>query len=153
MDKIYTLSSIGIGLATPDEIIQYASVPMDPEISIIDPPAGECIDPTTFLAYSIHTEEIVGAAILYNYSQWYNSIEFGARIWNRDNWNMGYGREIAMLTCQYAFHEIGVYEVNLKVLPENTRAIKSYINAGFIQLRTEYIDNYLFIRMVRYACS
>lgn len=150
MDKIYTLNNIGIGIASRAEITHYASVPIDPEILILDPPVGGCTEPITLLAYRLDTEEVIGSSILYNYSKWYNSIEFGTRIWDSDNWNKGYGTEIAILTLTYAFYVKSVYEVHLKVLPINTRAIKSYRKAGFSDLRFEYIEGYSFLRMVKY---
>jgi len=149
MQKLLKLNKIGLGRASSEEIQYYAQMPCDPEIAELDPPTSKCINPTTFLAYRLVDDEVIGATILYNYHASSRSIEYGARIWNRENWNKGYGVEMTLLTCDYAFNSLGMNTVNLKVIPANTRAIKCYETSGFRHMRYETINGYVFTRMVK----
>ena len=151
MDKVSTLCDIGLAIATVEEAKYYSDIPLDPDIIVLDPPAGTCIDPTTFLAYRLDDEEVIGASILYNRDFQTNSIEYGVRIWNSSNWGKGYGTKINQMTLVYAFNTVHVLSVTLKVVPYNTRAIRSYEKSGFVLLRHEYIDGILFNRMVAYG--
>ena len=48
-------------------------------------------------------------------------------------WNEGLGTEITQLVLRYAFEELQLHRVDLRVLQYNKRAIKCYEKCGFIQ--------------------
>ena len=45
----------------------------------------------------------------------------------------GYGREALGLMLDYAFDELGMYRVGLRVMAYNTHAIKAYESIGFVR--------------------
>ncbi|RYG86054.1 N-acetyltransferase, partial [bacterium] len=49
----------------------------------------------------------------------------------RDAWNSGLGTEATRLTLDYAFNALGLWNVLLRVVATNGRAIKAYERAGF----------------------
>lgn len=48
-------------------------------------------------------------------------------------WNKGLGTEITQIVLRYAFDELKLHRVDLRVLQYNKRAIKCYEKCGFIQ--------------------
>ncbi len=44
----------------------------------------------------------------------------------------GYGTDALRVLARYAFHELNLHRVSLRVLAENTRAIRAYAKAGFV---------------------
>ena len=65
--------------------------------------------------------------------------EYGIFIGEDDEKGKGYGNETAKLALQYAFSELKLKTVFLRVFADNEYAIKSYKNAGFKE--TEYVKN------------
>ncbi len=57
--------------------------------------------------------------------------EYGIFIGEDDCRGKGYGTEAARLIVKYAFSSLRLHKVFLRVLKENTAAIKSYEKAGF----------------------
>ncbi len=63
---------------------------------------------------------------------WVNEeAEYGIFIGEDDAIGKGYGNETAILALKYAFEEMKLKRVFLRVFEDNQEAIKSYINAGF----------------------
>ena len=63
---------------------------------------------------------------------WKNkNAELGIAIWNKDFWNRGYGTDAIRVLLKYAFLELGLHKVWLRVFEFNSRAIKCYEKAGF----------------------
>lgn len=65
--------------------------------------------------------------------------EYGIFIGEESARGKGYGTEAAKLMVQYAFDELKLHKVFLRVLKENTGAQKSYEKAGFIK-EAELVD-------------
>lgn len=74
-----------------------------------------------------------------------NKAEYGIFIGEDDALGKGYGTECAKLAVKYAFEELKIHKLMLRVFSDNINAIKSYENAGFIKeayLKDEvFIDN------------
>jgi ribosomal-protein-alanine N-acetyltransferase len=48
-------------------------------------------------------------------------------------WGLGYGTLAIRLVLRYAFEELGLHRVDLRVLAYNTRAIACYVKCGFVR--------------------
>lgn len=59
--------------------------------------------------------------------------EFGIFIGEDNYLSRGIGAEATKLIIQYGFKELGLHKIFLRVLSNNTRAIKCYEKVGFIQ--------------------
>ena len=59
------------------------------------------------------------------------SAEFGIFIGEQDALGKKYGTEVLQLAVKYAFEEMHLREVILRVLEDNERAIRSYKSCGF----------------------
>ncbi len=59
--------------------------------------------------------------------------EYGIFIGERTALGKGLGTETARLALDYAFHELGLHRVMLRVLSDNVRARRSYAHAGFVE--------------------
>ncbi|MCR5209082.1 MAG: GNAT family N-acetyltransferase [Lachnospiraceae bacterium] len=57
--------------------------------------------------------------------------EFGIFIGEKDAIGHHYGTEVLQLSLKYAFEEMNMQEIILRVLEDNERAIRSYKNCGF----------------------
>ena len=53
-------------------------------------------------------------------------------IFNPTKWNLGLGTEVTKLVLKYAFEELKLHRVDLKVLEYNLRGIRCYEKCGFI---------------------
>ncbi len=62
-----------------------------------------------------------------------NNAEYGIFIGNKNCFGKGYGSEAAKLFVDFGFEVLGLHRIFLRVFSDNTRAIKSYKNAGFIE--------------------
>lgn len=85
--------------------------------------------------FIICTEEKkpVGSVYLRDIDETHHKAEYGIFIGERKALERGYGTEAATLMLRYAFEELGLHKVMLRVLAGNDRAKKSYENAGFVQ--------------------
>jgi RimJ/RimL family protein N-acetyltransferase len=59
--------------------------------------------------------------------------EWGILIGEPEHWNQGYGREVARRMLQYAFEELNLNRVELRVNSANLAGIKAYEAAGFVR--------------------
>jgi len=63
---------------------------------------------------------------------WRNrSAELGIAIGRRDCWGKGFGTDAVRTLCRWAFEELNLNRVSLKVDEDNARGIASYEKAGF----------------------
>jgi diamine N-acetyltransferase len=58
--------------------------------------------------------------------------EVGIVIGDKRYWNQGFGRDAMVLILRYAFNQLGLHRVYLRVFETNPRAVHSYEKAGFI---------------------
>lgn len=84
-----------------------------------------------FIIIDIDTGEEVGSAYLRDIDTANKKCEFGIFIGEVLCRGKGIGSVAATLALKYAFEELGLNRVFLRVFADNTQAIKSYENAGF----------------------
>ena len=70
--------------------------------------------------------------MVYTKVDWKNrNAELGIAIWKKDYWGKGYGADAIKTLLKYAFHELNLHKVYLRVYDFNKRAIRCYEKAGF----------------------
>jgi RimJ/RimL family protein N-acetyltransferase len=75
--------------------------------------------------------EHVGNIGLHNIDKENRRASLGIVIGERERWGRGYGSAALMVALKYAFRELGLHKVSLRVFQTNKRAIKSYSRCGF----------------------
>lgn len=75
----------------------------------------------------------VGSVYLRDIDMDFRKAEYGIFIGEETALSKGYGTEAAELMILYAFQELKLHKLTLRVLADNERARKSYEKAGFIQ--------------------
>lgn len=75
----------------------------------------------------------IGSAYLRDIDDANRKCEFGIFIGEEEKCGLGYGKEAAVLTTQYAFAQLRMHKVFLRVLESNERARRSYHSAGFME--------------------
>ena len=73
----------------------------------------------------------IGNVGLHNIDYENRSASLGIVIGEKSKRGMGYGPEALMTVLRYAFREVGLHKVSLRVFQTNTRAIMSYKTCGF----------------------
>ena len=73
----------------------------------------------------------IGSAGLHAINWIVREAEWGILIGDPANWNQGYGREVAKRYLKYAFEELNLNRVQLRVSTANERGIKCYQDAGY----------------------
>ncbi len=96
-----------------------------------------------FIMLERQTGEKIGSVYLRDIDYTNRKCEFGIFIGEEDKLSCGYGREAAELITDYAFRELKLYKVFLRVLAENQRARKSYLRAGFQEEGTSRAEVWL----------
>lgn len=56
----------------------------------------------------------------------------GIGLGEREYWGKGYGTDAMRILLRYAFEELNLHRLSLSVFEYNSRAIRSYENAGFV---------------------
>jgi len=83
--------------------------------------------------YVYKVDDLIGVAFLHSLDVEDKRARYAVAIYNEENWNNGYGYEITQCVLKYAFHNLKLHKVDLRVLEYNKRAIASYENSGFVQ--------------------
>lgn len=73
----------------------------------------------------------IGTIQLYDFNEQDRSCKLGIRIGDRDYWSKGYGEDAVNTLLEYAFMNIDIYRVTLKVYEYNERAVRCYQKCGF----------------------
>jgi len=120
---------------------------LDQEILSLDPPTEVYDTGAKYLAIDTIEGEHIGTIVLYHYDAQKQQLELGIRIGKKNYWGMGYGADAIRYTMWYYFTKTPVIKFYLKVLTSNTRAIKCYLNCGFIQVNRLMIKGYDFTIM------
>lgn len=78
------------------------------------------------------TDKLLIGTISLNKVDWKNRhAELGIAIWNPNYWNKGIGTDAINVLLKYAFDELGLHKVYLRVFEFNKRAIRCYEKIGF----------------------
>lgn len=86
-----------------------------------------------FIICEKKTDRPLGSVYLRDINRLHNKAEYGIFIGEEDALCKGYGTQAARLMLTYAFEELALHKVMLRVLAENVRARRSYEKAGFVQ--------------------
>lgn len=77
--------------------------------------------------------EPVGSVYLRDIDNTHHKAEYGIFIGEKEALGKGFGTEAAKLMISYAFEELGLHKLMLRVIADNDRAKRSYEKAGFVQ--------------------
>jgi RimJ/RimL family protein N-acetyltransferase len=94
-------------------------------------PTQAAADAVVLLFGPLGTETPIGSTGFHSLNWIVRRAEWGILIGETEHWNQGYGREVARRMLQYAFQELNLNRVELRVNSANAAGIKAYEAAGF----------------------
>lgn len=74
----------------------------------------------------------IGIAFLHSLVENDKKARYAVGIFEPSDWSKGFGAETTRLVLEYAFRELGLHRVDVRVLEYNKRAIRCYKKCGFI---------------------
>jgi RimJ/RimL family protein N-acetyltransferase len=80
-----------------------------------------------------HDGRCIGEARLHSLDQNNRSARYAIGIFDPVHWSRGLGTEATRLVLQFAFEELKLHRVDLRVLAFNKRAIACYEKCGFVR--------------------
>lgn len=86
-----------------------------------------------YIIEEIESNKPIGVTSLINIDYGNRNAECIIDIGEKDYWSKGFGREAFQLLLDFAFNELNLHKVNLRVFSFNERAIKLYQKLGFIE--------------------
>ncbi|MFI3236942.1 MAG: GNAT family protein [Lachnospiraceae bacterium] len=89
------------------------------------------------------TDEALGSVFIRDIDHTHHKGEYGIFIGSEAVRGRGIGTQAAKLMIAYAFEELGLHRIYLRVLADNTRAIASYEKAGFVREGLLHHDVYI----------
>lgn len=94
----------------------------------------------------------IGAIELRKVSPEHRSADVGILVGDRAYWGRGYGTDAMRALCRFAFEEMDLHRIELRVLEVNTRAVKSYERVGFVvegrQRQAAYLGGHYYDSLV-----
>lgn len=88
--------------------------------------------PTTVFGIElIQSKKLIGLTFLKNINNINRSAEFAIYIGDTENRGKGFSKEATVKTLEFAFYNLGLNRIYLKVLKRNNIAIKLYEKVGF----------------------
>ena len=84
-----------------------------------------------FVIYLLENGKPIGSVYLQNVDYVHKKAEYGIFIGEKEALGKGYGTDAAKLVIRYAFEEMGLHKLYLRVISDNEYAIRSYRRAGF----------------------
>ncbi len=100
------------------------------------------------------TDRLLGSVYIRDIDMDHRKGEYGIFIGEADSRGKGVGTKAAKLMIEYAFNELKLHKIFLRVYADNLRAIGSYEKAGFVReayLRDDVCVNGVFRDMVLMA--
>lgn len=85
-----------------------------------------------FIIQDNESKEKIGSVYLRDIDNNFRSAEYGIFIGEDDFRGKGYGSEAARLIVDYAFKNLNLHRIFLRVLKKNCAAIRSYKKVGFV---------------------
>jgi RimJ/RimL family protein N-acetyltransferase len=98
-----------------------------------DPQQKTLVDRVLLLFGQRGSEEPIGSTGFHGIDWIVRRAEWGIIIGDPTNWNQGFGREVARRMLQYAFEDLNLNRVELRVHMNNAAGIKAYQAAGFVR--------------------
>lgn len=86
-----------------------------------------------FMIMDRQSEKAIGTCGLYSIDWISRRAQFNILIGEPTAWDKGFGTEALELLVSYGFDRLNLESIQLGVNAENTRAIRSYQKAGFVQ--------------------
>ncbi len=86
-----------------------------------------------FVVKRIDTSEVIGGTGLFGVNWQVRSCTFGIALGDQSVWGKGYGTDATRLALRFAFLEMNMNRVELRVYDYNNRGIRAYEKAGFVQ--------------------
>ncbi|MDD2970544.1 MAG: UDP-4-amino-4,6-dideoxy-N-acetyl-beta-L-altrosamine N-acetyltransferase [Lachnospiraceae bacterium] len=86
-----------------------------------------------FIIFEKDGNRKIGSVYLRDIDQTHHKAEYGIFIGENDAQGKGFGTETAGLMIDYAFHELNLHRIFLRVYANNVQAIRSYEKAGFVE--------------------
>ena len=86
--------------------------------------------------------EAIGNCGFHEIDWLYRNAEVGIVIGEKQFWDLGFGTEAMHLLCKVGFEMLNLHRIMLRVLSDNTRAIKAYGKVGFVHEGTLREANY-----------
>jgi RimJ/RimL family protein N-acetyltransferase len=86
-----------------------------------------------FIIQDNETKRDVGSVFLRDIDTYHLHGEYGVFIGDDACRGRGLGTEACLLICRFAFEQLGLNRVFLRVIASNTAAIRSYEKVGFVQ--------------------
>ena len=77
------------------------------------------------------TKEFLGHVSLYVQRNRARSADLGIMIYNKENWDRGYGTDAMKVILEFGFNYQNLHRIELSVYPDNKRAIHVYKKLGF----------------------
>ena len=84
-----------------------------------------------FAIERIDTKEFLGHVSIYNQRNRARSADLGIMIYNKENWDKGYGTDAMRVILDFGFNYQNLHRIELSVYPSNKRAIHVYKKLGF----------------------
>ncbi len=75
--------------------------------------------------------QLIGTIGLHRIDWKNRNAELGIAIWKKDYWGKGYGADAIKTLLKYAFHELNLHKIYLRVYDFNKRAMRCYEKVGF----------------------
>ncbi len=117
-----------------DEYLRLADDdPARPAAPSTESPMPPSHDSFGFSLRTLVDDVLIGQAGLFNIKWTNRTVMLGIVIGEPDYWGKGYGGDAMNLLVSYAFRELNLYRVGLEVISYNTRAVRCYEKAGFVQ--------------------
>lgn len=83
-------------------------------------------------AVTIQKGPCIGSAFIHSWVKSDERARYAVGIFDSNYWNKGYGTEITRLILNYAFAQLHLHRLDVRVLEYNVRAIRCYEKCGFI---------------------
>ncbi|KGA98925.1 acetyltransferase [Alkalihalobacillus alcalophilus ATCC 27647 = CGMCC 1.3604] len=87
----------------------------------------------SYMITDVNTDIAIGIVSLINIDSKNRNAECIIDIGNKDYWGKGYGQESLALLLDYAFLEMNLHRISLRVFSFNKKAIHLYKKLGFVQ--------------------
>ena len=85
-----------------------------------------------FIIYVKENNKPIGSVYMQSIDHLHKNAEYGIFIGESSALGCGYGTDAAKLAVKYAFEELKLHKLYLRVISDNDRAVRSYEHAGFV---------------------
>ncbi len=106
------------------------------------------------ILFAIESGSFIGTCGLHSHRDVYRSWEARFLIFDTDSVGKGLGKEVVRMATAYAFHRLNAHRVWLGVSEDNKRAVKCYLDCGYIfegRLRDEIYTQGAYHAALRFA--